>query len=110
MTSYYCAGADDGTITNCNSLQNHCACANPDIASDPDRAANKRLLGYAARELSCMIMVGDVAERADKAVTSDLDTFHGIEHGEPVHVSAAVKDQSRGIASRTGRQQHDVII
>ena len=48
MTSYYCACADDSTIPNSNALQNHCACADPDIAPDPDRAADKRLLGYAA--------------------------------------------------------------
>jgi hypothetical protein len=99
MTSYYCACADDSTIANCYALQNHCACANPDIASDANRAADKRLLGYAVRRLSSMIMIRDVAEWADKALASHLNAFRRIKHSEPVYIRAFVNKQSRGIAS-----------
>jgi hypothetical protein len=110
MTSHYGAGANDGTIPDSDPLQNNCTGTNPDAAPNPDRAADKRLFGNRASRIDPVVMVRDVAEWADKAVASHLDAFRCVEHGEPVHVGAIVNDQSRGIASRTSGQQHDVII
>jgi len=97
--SHYCACRYHSTIPNSNALQNHCACADPDTAPDPDRAADKRLIGYAVPRLSSMIMVRDVAEWADKTVPPHLNAFRRIKHSKPVYIRAFVNNQSRAIAS-----------
>src|SRR5262245_11338375 len=97
--SYYCACRHDSTIPDRDALQNHCASADPDTAPDPDRAADKRLIGNTVRRLSSMIMIRDVAEWADKTVASHLNAFRCVEHSEPVYIRAFVNNQSRAIAS-----------
>src|SRR6478609_3980224 len=110
MTSHYCAGPNHGTIPDSDALQNNCTGTDPDAAPNPNRATDERLFGYGASRIDPVVMVRDVTEWADKAVASHFDAFRCVEHSKPVYVSAAVNDQSRGIASRTSRQQHNVII
>src|SRR5262245_42958260 len=102
--------ADHCTVPNSDAFQDDRTGTDPDIASDSDRAADKWLFGYGASPFKSMVVVRDVAEGADKAVTSDLDTFRCVEYGETVDVSATMKDQSWGTASRAGRQQDHAII
>ena len=99
MTSHYGACANYGTIPDSDALQNNCTGTDPDVAPNPDRAADKRLFGYRASRIDPVVMVRNVAEWANKAVASDLDAFRCVEHGEPVHIGATANDQSRGIAS-----------
>jgi hypothetical protein len=110
MTSYYCAGANHRTVPDCDALQNNCTGPDPDPVPNPDGVTDNRLFSYGASRIDPMVMVRDVAEWADKAVASHLDAFRCIEHSEPIYVAAAVNDQSRGIASQTSCQQHNVII
>jgi hypothetical protein len=110
MTSNYRAGANYGTIPDCDPFQNHCTSTDPNAASDPDGTTDKRLFGYGVHRLDPVVMVRDVAQWADKAVASHLNAFRCVEHGKPVYVSATANHQSRGGASQTSRQQHDVII
>jgi hypothetical protein len=56
-----------------------------------------------------MIVVGDVAERSDLAVLTNLDLLRGINHRESVNISASANYQL-ALMSFAAAQQHYAII
>jgi hypothetical protein len=102
--------SDHRIVPDGNTLQYDCTCTNPNIVTYPHRVTQKRLFSNTSNPFGPVVMVRDIAEWTYKAVASDFDALRCVKHSEPVYVRTTVNDQSRGIFSRTSRQQHDVII
>ena len=110
MPRYDRACTNHGIVFYDNALQDCNPRTNPDIVADPNRAADERLFGNGSIRFGSMIMVRDVAEWADEAMTSHLDALRCVEHGEAVNVGATTYDQSRCCPARAGCQKHHMII
>jgi hypothetical protein len=106
----YCPAAYNRAIFDDNTFQDDCSRADPDIAADSDCARYKRLLGHRGVSPSSVVMVCDVAERANKALPTDVNTLRCVEHGEAIDIGTAADHQSWCTPSAAGSQQYHVII
>src|SRR6266567_2273303 len=87
------ACADHGIVPYRDALQDDRTRTNPHIAANPHRARDKGLVGHRSAAVGSVIMIGDVAERTDKASASNLNLFGYIHHGEAIDVGPAADDQ-----------------
>ena len=104
------AGANDGAVSDRDTLQNDDRGADPDIVADSYSPTHKRLRVDQRARCVPVIMVRDVAHRADHTVAPDLDPLAGVYHCVPVAVDPRREIDARKGSPFAGGQQDDSVV